>query len=229
MEENNDGPVIHENMKEKNNIIVDKVIMQNAQFRFSYSSSLEARMKIEDDIVYDIFDKYGLKSIIQIGCGALSETYKILFNLTQTIEDFKYFGCDLNEDFIEMNKKRFKHVINKWTFEKLNFIEQPLPDDYDLILSRTALMHLSIESILDTFHVMANAKQAKYLLVTSNFVKKNSNPENGRFRHVNLLIHPFNLTKYVDVFHLNKKKMFILYDIPNYLSKIDFKSIKNQL
>lgn len=215
-EQNDNKPILDED------IIVDKL-------KISLSATNQARINNENDIIYDLFNKQNLESMIHISCGTLSETQKILFNLTETIENFKYFGCDLNKNLIEMCMARFKHVSHKWKFENLNFIQQSLPDNYDLILSRMALMYLSADKIFDTLNVIANTKQAKYFLTSIYNVNYNRNLDNGKFRRVNLLIHPFNLTKYVDIFQVNKNKMFILYDIPNYLSKIDFESIKNKL
>ena len=76
---------------------------------------------------------------------------------------------------------------------------------------------------------------AKYLLVGSYFGNygNNKNIEVGNTFLINLAKPPFNLNQYVRIYHENKTeyepKSLILYDIPNYLSKIDFDLIKARM
>ncbi len=189
--------------------------------------SEEASVKLENDVIYNIFKKYNLKSMSHLSCGILMKTHKIIFNLTQTIQNFKYYGCDLKEDIIQTAKSRFKHMSHKWKFEKLNYVEKNLPENYDFIITKEALMNLSHKKLVKTLHNIANTKGAKYLLITSfNVVRRNYQQDSDKFHPTNLLIEPFNLTGYVEIFRLSLKRMFVLYDIPNYLSKINFNSIK---
>jgi hypothetical protein len=168
--------------------------------------------------------------MIQISCGSLTQRHQLLFNLTEQIKNFKYYGCDLDEHLIEIVKARFKHMSLKWKFEKLNFYEQNLPEDYDIIFVKDTFMYLSFEKILNTLQNIGNTKGAKYLLTTSySGVRRNRISDLEKYHPLNFLITPFNLSDYVYISPGAGNRMFVLYDIPNYLSKINFKSIKQTL
>lgn len=78
----------------------------------------------------------------------------------------------------------------------------------------------------------SRVKGAKYLLVGSSLGTpgSNRNIKVGEFFLLNLLDPPFNLRGYIRVYDEDnttyEPKSLILYDIPNYLSKIDFKQMK---
>lgn len=78
----------------------------------------------------------------------------------------------------------------------------------------------------------SHVKGAKYLLVGSSLGThgSNRNIRVGEFFLLNLLDPPFNLREYIRIYNENntkyEPKSLILYDIPNYLSKIDFKKMK---
>lgn len=57
----------------------------------------------------------------------------------------------------------------------------------------------------------------------------NKNIAIGDYYAINLKLPPFSLTQYVEIFHENDDKYLILYDIQNYLSKIDFDLMKNNV
>ena len=78
----------------------------------------------------------------------------------------------------------------------------------------------------------SRVRGAKYLLVGSyfdNFIE-NINIEIGHEFLINLTKPPFNLNKYIRIYFESKyvgpRKSLILYDIPNYLSKVDFNKIR---
>ncbi len=88
------------------------------------------------------------------------------------------------------------------------------------------------EKALDALKNFATTKNAKYLLAGSYLSnKKNYYIRIGDFYQINLLEYPFNLKGYAEIFDEkdDEGKSLILYDIPNYLSKIDFDKIKISL
>jgi hypothetical protein len=170
--------------------------------------------------------------MIDAPCGSMNWVNLILYNLTNEIRNFRYYGVDVVESIINASKIRYKNMTDHWKIEVLDFTTQDLPENYDLIFTRDALMHLPYEKTLDALNIFAKAKGAKYLLVGSFLsTKKNNYISIGSFYRINLLEHPFNLTGYVEIHneHDDEGKSLILYDIPNYLSKIDFKGIKKSL
>lgn len=78
----------------------------------------------------------------------------------------------------------------------------------------------------------SNVKGARYLLVGS-FQPDYSNNKYikvGEWMPIDLRKPPFNLTQFVRLYdETPSKKSLILYDIPNYLTKIDFSAIKSEL
>lgn len=79
----------------------------------------------------------------------------------------------------------------------------------------------------------SRVKGAKYLLVGSYLGShgQNRNIQVGHFFQINLMDAPFNLTQHLRIYNEYKDKeqepkSLILYDIPNYLSKINFDHMK---
>jgi hypothetical protein len=170
--------------------------------------------------------------MIDAPCGSMNWVNLILYNLTNEISDFRYYGVDVVESIINASKKRYENMADHWKIEVLDFTTQELPANYDLIFTRDALMHFPYEKTFDALNIFAKAKGAKYLLVGSYLsTKKNKHISIGSFYPINLLEHPFNLTGYVEIYdeHDDEGKSLILYDIPNYLSKIDFIESKKVL
>ena len=157
----------------------------------------------------------------------------LLKNITREIKDFKYYGVDVVESIINASKLRYKDMSHLWEIDVLDFTQQQLPLDYDLILSRDALQHLPLEKVIDALKIFSRTSGAKYLLVGSYLeeVDENRNIKTGDYFAINLMKQPFNLNKYVEIFNeqVAHKKYLILYDIQNYLSKIDFDLMKTKL
>lgn len=77
----------------------------------------------------------------------------------------------------------------------------------------------------------SRVKGAKYLLVGSHLGEygNNKNIEIGDYFPINLVGPPFNLNKYISVYNENGPKSLILYDIPNYLRKVNFDLVKTRI
>ena len=88
---------------------------------------------------------------------------------------------------------------------------------------------------MDSLKAFSRVKGAKYLLVGSYLDKNgfNKNIRVGEFFRINLIDSPFNLKTYIRIYDehksKNEPKSLILYDIPNYLSKIDFDFLKAKI
>jgi len=154
----------------------------------------------------------------------------LIRNLSNEIENFKYHGIDVVESVIDSLKIKFRNEEN-WKFSLNDITKQRLPSNYDLIISRDALQHLPLDLCVDTLKAFASATGSRYLLIGSYLDSKtpNKNIDIGDYFPINLKLPPFSLIQYIEVFHEEKDKYLILYDVENYLSKIDFDLMKKNL
>jgi len=97
---------------------------------------------------------------------------------------------DIVDSVIEQNKAKFR-TSNNVSFSLLDATRDQLPTDYDLILCREVLFHLSFD---DCRRVVQNVKStnARYLLATTTAgLEVNKDIVSGGFRNLNLEIAPF--------------------------------------
>jgi len=156
---------------------------------------------------------------------------EILKNLTASNNDFNYHGLDIVEETINNSNEKYKKKYKNWKFTLLDLTNGNFPNDYELIISRDALQHLVLFNVYQVLKSFANVKNAKYLLVGSYLNStRNRNIVAGDYFSINLFKPPFNLNQYVEIFKEKNdnlyQKYLILYDIPNYLRKIDFEKMK---
>jgi hypothetical protein len=112
------------------------------------------------------------------------------------------------------------------------FTQQKLPSSYDLILTRDALQHLPLVKVADALKQFSRTGKARYLLAGS-YVKtgQNKNINIGDYFTVDLTKHPFGLNQTVEIFDekVPDLKHLVLYDIKNYLSKVNFDLIYSNI
>jgi len=161
---------------------------------------------------------------------------ELLKNLTSLNEDFKYHGLDMVEETISKSNEKYITKYKNWKFTLFDLKKGILPNDYDLIVSRSdlivsrdALQHLSLYYVYQMLKSFADVNNAKYLLVGS-YLDDIQNKNNFL---INLSKPPFNLDQYIEIFKEKNddldQKYLILYDIPNYLSKVNFEKIKTDV
>jgi hypothetical protein len=165
-------------------------------------------------------------------CGAMVWIPILLRRLSvETNRTFRYHGVDIVESVVNASIQKFQNYSDEWQFSTLDFTQQELPDDYELIFSRDALQHLSYDKIVGALRGFSKVKGAQHLLVGSYMVEKNRNIRVGDCFYINLMKPPFSLTQYIEIISENVKdetvKHLILYDIPNYLSKVNFDLMLN--
>lgn len=173
--------------------------------------------------------------MIDAPCGSFHWMPLVLEKIKLKNSRFRYHGVDVVEKVILKSKLKYaNNTADDWQFSVLDFSQKPLPAGYDLIFSRDALQHLPYEKIFDSLKTFSRSIGPRYLLVGSyveEFDGSNRNIGVGDYFSINLTKPPFNLSTYVKVFpemNAGPKKSLILYDIPNYLSKIDFDNLKKQ-
>ena len=185
------------------------------------------------NILYQTIKKYNISSMVDAPCGAMMWMPLLLANLSlETNKHFKYHGIDVVESVINASKIRFANFSEEWKFSVVDFSQQNIPENYDLIFSRDALQHLPLDKVINALEIFSKSKGSKYLAVGS-YVKStlpNNNIKVGSYFPVNLFKPPFNLTEYIEILDEQTPdlKHLILYDIPGYLSKVDFSLIRNE-
>jgi len=128
-----------------------------------------------------LFAKYGVRSVIDLGCGDVTWIAPIAHELDS------YLGVDVVEAPI---------VANQAKYPKLKFSVIKGPSDVlpqaDLVLIRDCLAHLPQHIVSE---VIEQARAAAPLMLATSFTKTRSNLDcaAGAFRPLNLESRPFNL------------------------------------
>lgn len=208
---------------------VFKNIYQNYGFgstesRSGPGSTLSETKNLRTKIVNLIRDK-NIKSVTDFPCGDLNWIQHI-FNQFE-----EYVGCDIVEECIEENKKKFP----QFEFKCLDLSSDEIPQS-DLLIVRDVIGHQPLEVGIKMVKNILNSK-CKYLLSTTWAVvnenkwdkpisgsihRENEGVDYGRFYPVNLMSEPFNLPiaeyfmeedVYVDGFDKGNRKTLALWDL----------------
>ena len=104
------------------------------------------------------------------------------------LSDIKYVGGDIVKNLVEVNKTKFPN----FEFFHIDITKDNLMQS-DLVVTRDCFVHLSNDNILRAIDNIKNSG-SRYLLTTS-FTKfcENTDINDGEWRELNLMIHPFNL------------------------------------
>lgn len=194
--------------------------------------------KVCRNILYSVIREFNITSMLDAPSGSFLWMPLLLKNVSSQFrarnETFYYHGIDVVESLVEKARLEYANRSAEWQFSMLDFTQQPLPAGYDLIFSRDALQHLSFEKVLDSLKAFSQANGTRYLLVGSYVTEGyNRNIPIGRDFPIDLTKIPFNLTQTVRVYSeknaVDFEKHLVLYDVPNYLSKIDFDQMKRDI
>ena len=102
-------------------------------------------------IIIDVINEYKIKSMIDAPCGSFLWMSGVMRDVKAQFEKrgerFRYHGVDVVESVIEMVKKKYGKESEDWSFSVCDFSAQALPQDYELVFSRDALMHLPYEKV----------------------------------------------------------------------------------
>lgn len=84
-------------------------------------------------------------------CGSFLWMSIVMKNVTAEFrsrgERFRYHGVDVVTDLINTVREKYANLSEDLEFSVCDFSRQDLPQNYDLIFSRDALMHLSYEKV----------------------------------------------------------------------------------
>ena len=190
------------------------------------------------NILYTVIRKYNIESMLDAPCGSMSWMPVLLRNLSQiTNKRFRYHGIDVVETIVRKSQIKYanKRLYPNWRMSVVDFSRQPVPNGYDLIFSRDALQHLTLDLVVDSLERFAHAQGSRYLLVGSYLLAGNASnvwiTSIGEYFPINLTESPFLLTEFIDQFAERDKfqKHLILYDVPNYLRHFDFAAMRERV
>ena len=152
-------------------------------------SEIENTKNIRKELI-KLIQKYNIKRFLDIPCGD--------FNWIKNIIDknINYTGGDIVKDLIDQNNEKFSQ--RNVQFIEIDITKDKLPSA-DIILCRDCLIHFSYDNIKKFFNNFINS-EINYILVTSYESNKNNLAQNyeindGDFRPLFLMKHPFNLPK----------------------------------
>jgi hypothetical protein len=195
-----------------------------------YGSSV-AYTKNCRDILYSFIKKYNIKSLLDSPCGSFNWMQLSMRNITAEIPDFQYQGVDVVEPLINKLQVKFASLQPNIKFNLLDITQQPLPDGYDVIFSRDAMMHLPLIKTIQFLENIARTK-SKYFLTQSFIDRKEPNknvPIAGYF-YVDLTKEPFNVREYIERYREKdwEDKQLVLYDIERHIKTIDFAAMRER-
>lgn len=142
-------------------------------------------------ILPKIFEKYGIKSMLDAPCGDYNWMKMVNKN------GIKYIGGDIVPKIIRINNKKFKDANT--SFKVIDITSDEIPK-VDMIFCRDCLQHLSNENVKKAFKKFKESG-SKYLLVTNYaWTLENYDIKDGDFRALNLRQKPFNLNTFIERF-----------------------------
>ena len=145
------------------------------------------------NLLFSFITRRGVKTMVDAPCGSFHWMPMLLERLehaNETIDD--YTGLDVVHSIIEASNITYVNR-SSWHFRVADLTKDDLPTGKDLILSRDALQHLSLEQVKLALKAYQRAAP-RYLLVGS----YPSNTENrdiatGDYNAINLMRPPFDL------------------------------------
>jgi len=146
-------------------------------------------------IINKLKKHHGLKKVrlLDVPCGDMQWMSRFL----KTRIDINYTGIDIVEDLIKHHQRTY--VGRPWTFRNADIVTEDFVNDFDLIVTRSMMQHLSHADVLNILKKFSDVKvpHPSFMLATtfSNMERNDELDINmvGRFRPVNLELAPFRL------------------------------------
>jgi len=174
-------------MNENNRKIFDEVYEKNKWKVFDSRSGVGSDFKYTAEIrerLPLIISHYGIKSIVDCGCGDLHWMSRIIDDM-----GIEYHGVDIADVIVKENKAKYPG----YHFYNLDVTEDRLPA-CDMAVIKDVFIHLSLEDIVKA---LDNIRQIgiRYLLASTYRNEKENidKPTNHYARGINLEIAPFNM------------------------------------
>lgn len=129
-----------------------------------------------------IFEKYGIKSLIDAPCG----DYQWMSTLKYKFE--KYLGVDIVGDLILKNRE--KYAASAINFECADITDYEFPD-FDAVLCRDCFIHLPFSCIFSALENFKNSNAKYFLTTTFKNVPQNLDVYAGGYRKLDFTKPPF--------------------------------------
>ena len=189
----------------------------------------------EDEILfqylYDYIEEYRIISILDVPCSISTPwMLKLLRNLSiEFNHKFSYHGVEFDNSNLHLYRETYKAYANEWKFSAIDYTKDPLPNNYEVILFYETFEYLSMSETINALEIVSKTTGSKYLLTTTfnDTLNRNSENTNREFIQIDLNKPPYSLNKPVKVFRVGEKRFLNLYEIQQYLKKIDFKIFRN--
>lgn len=133
-----------------------------------------------------LISSYGIRSILDAPCGDFNWFNEML---KESRINLNYTGIDIVKPLITRNQSIY-NVPGTIKFQCANILRHKM-DEYDAVLSRDFIFHLSFRDS-QKFLLRFYESKSKYL-ITSSYpkVEKNTNIYSGQFREINLFKPPY--------------------------------------
>lgn len=99
-------------------------------------------------ILRQVIEEYSIKSMLDAPCGSFHWMPLLLKNISENLngKHFRYHGVDVVEKLIHSARIKYPNEEN-WKFSVCDISAGNLPNGYELIFSRDALMHLPYKEV----------------------------------------------------------------------------------
>lgn len=122
------------------------------------------------------FDKKGTWRVLDAGCG-FGQYDRFLL---ETFKNVSIHSVDVKENYLEDNRRYFKHDLNKGRieFEKADLLEYEKPDEFDLVFCIDVLEHIA-DDVKVISKLSKSLKMDGYFLMhsPSHYSEKDAGPD----------------------------------------------------
>ena len=158
-------------------------------------SKLNATIAIREQLPV-LFKKYGIKRLLDVGCGDFNWMKRIVGNL-----DY-YIGIDIVGEIISKNNELYKSKNIEFKEEDILTLKLD-PHQFDAVMIANVFPHFSNNDILAVLNKIS-VSNIKYAFITHyTDHKQNYDIKTGDWRLLNLTIDPFNLTHPLEIIKCN--------------------------
>ena len=164
-------------------------------------SNLARTAKLRSELP-NLLKEIGARTLLDAPCGDFNWMKDTALGVEQ------YIGADIIPDLITRNQKLYANDRTQFLF--LDLTRDALPR-VDVILSRDCLIHFSYRHIAAAIKNFKRSGSTYLLTNTYPRWQKNTNIRTGDFRHLNLMLPPFNFPpplKQIDEKHPEDEEQF---------------------
>jgi len=174
------------NIKEAFTHIYDTNVWGSDESASGTGSEMGSTRDIRENLPI-LFEKYNIKSLLDIGCGDFNWMRTIVGGLDS------YLGIDIVCGIVQRDRSLYESDKVKFMCKNLNDISEEVYQDFDAVIIRDVFVHLPLADVAAMIDKL-RLGNIQYLF-SSTFLGWGTNVDisAGRWRPINLLKEPFNL------------------------------------